>query len=80
MTRQIEEDEKKKDQTVYRMEAIKIKTRQCIEERRLKRSDQAEYRAEEMENDQAKYRIEEIENDQENIELRRWKMTRKVSS
>ena len=48
MTTQIEEDMKKKKET-----------RQYIEWRRLKRNDQAEYRAEEMENDQAKYRAEE---------------------
>ena len=39
-------------------------TKQSIEWRRLKRNDQAEYRAEEMENDQAEYRAEEMENDQ----------------
>jgi len=37
MTTQIEEDEKK--------------TRQCIKKRQLKRSDQVEYQAEEIEND-----------------------------
>ena len=34
-------------------------TRQCIKQRKLKTSDQAEYRAEEMKNDQANYQAGE---------------------
>ena len=59
----MEEIEKKWPSRVSNGGDWKEMTKQSIEWRRLKRNDQAEYRAEEMENDQAEYRAEEMEND-----------------